>query len=377
MSDRLPDPLAGAGRDEWETRIRPGLVAQYARTMYGPAPEAARVTARIDRRVASPTVPGATRLDIRLEIEAGAHRRDVPVTLYMPLPTGRPPALFLGPNYAGNVSVDPDPGIPLDTGWMRAEPAWGIVANRATETTRGVHAGRWPLVDILSRGYAVATWHDGAVCPDDPEACRPVLAAGFGGAIAAWAWGFSRVLDGLLPLGLIDATRIAVLGHSRHGKAALWAGACDPRLGIVIANNSGTGGAKIFRRASGETIGDLFARFPHWFAAPLRGYAGRECDLPFDQHLLIGLCAPRAVYVASASDDAWADPAGEFAGACAAAPIYALYGAGVPSPGATPVPDGPSLGERVGYHLRAGGHGVTARDWAHYLDFADRIFAKI
>jgi len=374
MKSRLPDPSAGAGRDDWETHLRPGLIAQFARTMYGPAPAAARVTARIDRRAASRTVARAERLEIRLEVEAGAYRHDIPVTLYMPPAAGRPPALFLGPNYAGNISVDPDPAIPLDTSWMRAEPDWGIVANRATQATRGVHAGRWPLANIISRGYAVATWHDGAVCPDDPGACAPVLAAGFGGAIAAWAWGFSRVLDGLLSLGLIDASRVAAIGHSRHGKAALWAGACDPRLGIVIANNSGTGGAKIFRRASGESIADLFARFPHWFAEPLLAFAGREGELPFDQHLLIGLAAPRAVYVASASDDAWADPAGEYEGACAAAPIYALYGAGVPS-GSFPAPGGPTLGERVGYHLRAGGHGVTAHDWARYLDFADRIFA--
>ncbi len=376
MNYRLPDPLAGAGRDEWETRIRPGLVAQYARTMYGPVPATARVTARIDRRIASRMVANAERVEIRLEIEAGAYRARTPITLYMPPPAARPPALFLGPNYAGNVSVDPDPGIPLDASWMRAEPDWGIVANRATGATRGVHAGRWPLADILSRGYAVATWHDGAVCPDDPQVCKPVLAAGFGGAIAAWAWSFSRMLDGLLPLGLIDAARIAAIGHSRHGKAALWAGACDPRLGIVIANNSGTGGAKIFRRLSGETIGDLFARFPHWFAEPLRAYAGREHELPFDQHLLIGICAPRAVHVASASDDAWADPVGEYEGACAAAPIYALYGQGVPA-SAFPSPGGPTLGDAVGYHLRAGSHGVTALDWTHYLDFADRIFARL
>ncbi|MBI3507743.1 MAG: acetylxylan esterase [Proteobacteria bacterium] len=376
MSEVLPDPLAGAGRAAWEGRIRPALIAEYARTMYGPVPSDARVAARIAGRHPSPLGPRIERLDVAICVETGAFRHDVAVALYMPPPAGRPPGLFLGPNYAGNASIDPDPAIPLGPGWMRDEPGWGIVANRATGATRGVHAGRWPLATILARGHAVATWHDGDICPDDPERCRPMHAAGFGGNIAAWAWGVSRVLDGLLALGLVDPARIATIGHSRHGKAALWAGANDARLGVVIANNSGTGGAKIFRRLSGETIGDLFARFPHWFAEPLSTYAGRERDLPFDQHLLIGLCAPRAVYVASAGDDAWADPAGEFAGACGAAPIYALYGRGVPSPGATPVPDGPSSGDAVGYHLRAGGHGVTAHDWTHYLDFAERIFKR-
>jgi len=354
----LPDPSAGAGRDDWESRIRPRLIAQYRQTMYGPVPQHAPVRAAIRTRSVAAFDGRCARFEIALGVEFSGRRRDVPVSLYLPPPARRPPPLFFGPNYAGNVSVDPDPAIPLDAGWMRAEPDWGVVANRATDATRGVHAGRWPLAAILARGYAVATWHDGGFCPDDPAESRPVLDAGFGGAIAAWAWGFSRVLDGLSDLELIDPTRTAAIGHSRHGKAALWAGACDPRIAMVVSNNSGTGGAKLFRHASGETIADLFARFPHWFAAPLRAYAGREAELPFDQHLLIGLCAPSAVYVASARDDAWAGPAGEHRATLAAAPIYALYGPGTPP---------------IGYHVREGGHGVTAYDWDRYLDFADGV----
>jgi hypothetical protein len=354
----LPDPLAGAGREAWEHRIRPALVAIYRQTMYGPVPQPMQVRAAIRARHVAAFDARSARFEIALRTGIAGMPQEIAVSLYLPPPARRPPPLFFGPNYAGNASVDPDPAIAPDAGWMRPEPDWGVVANRATDATRGVHAGRWPLATILARGYAVATWHDGSFCTDDPELSRPVRAAGFGGAIAAWAWAFSRVLDGLADLELIDPTRTAAIGHSRHGKAALWAGACDPRIALVVANNSGTGGAKLFRHTSGETIADLFERFPHWFAEPLRAFAGRENELPFDQHLLIGLCAPRAVYVASARDDSWAGPVGEHQATLAAAPIYSLYGPGTPLPG---------------HHLRDGGHGVTAYDWDRYLDFADRV----
>jgi hypothetical protein len=281
-----------------------------------------------------------------------------PVNVALYLPERPPRTVFFGPNFAGNASIDPDPAIPLDTSWMRPEPAWGIVDNRATEATRGVHASRWPLADILARGDAVATWYDGDFCPDDPDLCAIYgqKHATNAGAIALWAWGFSRVREALAQSGLVPADKAIAVGHSRHGKAALWAAACDTRIAGAIANNSGAGGARPFRCREGETIADLFARFPHWFAPALRDFAGRETALAADQHIVLTLAAPRPLYVARASDDAWAGPAGELAGLEAAAPVYDLLGAS----------------DAMGTHLRQGGHALTHEDWRHFLAFADR-----
>lgn len=352
----LPDPLCGPDglrvqdAQTWRQKLRPHWLAACAREIYGPMPPTGKVRveigARQGRRIAL-----AVRLDPVLP--------PIHVALYMP--EGRAHAVFFGPNFAGNASIDPDPAIPLDTGWMRPEPAWGIAHNRATEATRGVHAGRWPLGEILARGYAAATWYDGDVCPDDPDlyAVRGQKLGTRAGAIAFWAWGFSRVLDALAQSGLVPADKAIAIGHSRHGKAALWAAACDARIAGAIANNSGAGGARPFRCREGETIGDLFARFPHWFAPALRDFADRETALAADQHVVLALIAPRPLYVARASDDAWAGPAGELAGLEAAAPAYELFGAS----------------DAVGTHLRQGGHALTPEDWRHFLDFADRCRA--
>ena len=259
---------------------------------------------------------------------------------------------------------------------------------RNTDPAREQRSGFWPAEEVLARGYGIAALQVGELAPDDSArfregAIRLFEGDGSGprrgdawGALAAWAWGASRAMDYFETDPRVNAARVAVVGHSRGGKAALWAGAEDARFALVVANESGEGGAALGRRRFGETLARITETFPHWFAGRYRTFGGREAALPVDQHMLLALIAPRAVYVASADEDLWSDPRGEFLALAAASPVYALWGDRAIAAGDMPPLDRPLAVGRRGYHVRRGAHDLTSYDWARFVDFADVLWRR-
>ena len=374
--------------DGWKSGRKSEIRDLFQRNMYGSRPAPRPVRGSVIREDVEALSGKAILREVSLEM--GLER---PVHVMVVIPkhrSGRVPA-FLGINFSGNYALVDDPKVALPEGWVYDRYTRGA-SGRASEEARGSQREAWSVERTVERGYAVVTFYNGDVVPDRADLAEPVLARLGGwtgergaegtGTLMAWAWAFSRVMDYVETVSEIDATRVATVGHSRNGKTALLAAAMDERFAMAIPSQSGQGGVGPIRvapdwakvsekgRPKAETVAVITKSFPHWFARRFSDFATEPERVPFDQHALVALCAPRPVLASNAVDDVWANPPGQWEVLKAAGRVYALFGVdGLPT---GPEPEvGKLFAGRLGYFVRAGGHAMTGADWAVWLDYAD------
>lgn len=266
----------------------------------------------------------------------------------------------------------------------KPSPVLLLIDNRGpnnTDPSRQKKSEFWPVEQAIARGYAMAVFYNADLDPDNfddfKNGIHAILDNGIRksdswGTLAAWAWGASRCMDYFETDKDTDSKRVAVIGHSRGGKTALWAGAEDQRFSLVISNESGCGGAAPARRRYGETVSIINTAFPHWFCLNYRKYNDNEDEMPVDMHMLLGLIAPRSLYVACADEDLWGDPAGSYISLQHSLPVFNLFKPASFLPPVIPPLDTPVSGGKVGFHIRSGAHNMLLKDWNWFMDFADK-----
>jgi hypothetical protein len=386
----LPDVLtANDGNkvttaQEWQSKRRVEILELFRKYVYGRAPigRPNDMSFQVFEKDSNALGGIAIRKQVRVQFTKKADGPYMDMLIYLPKNVNGQVPIFANLNIWGNQSVCNEPAIRITNSYILIQRLPGIVNNRATEKSRGVNASWYPIKEIIQRGYGLATVHYGDINPDRADSLKTGLHAEFDGkrdeeswgAVGTWAWGLSRAMDYFETDKDIDCKRVAVVGHSRLGKAALWAGAQDERFAIVISNESGCAGAALSRRTFGETVEIINGKYPFWFCENFKKYNGKEDELPVDQHMLIAIIAPRPVYAASAEEDLFSDPKGEFLGCKYADPVYRLLGVEGLSVTEMPAVEKPALKGRIGYHVRKGKHAMLEYDWKCFMDFADQFF---
>jgi hypothetical protein len=341
----------------WESKRRPELLGLFAAHVYGQLPtDFDKQTFEVVEIPDHPHAEYANLKLVNITVSRNSNSQTTQLQIYSPK-TGKGPF-----------------------------PVFLLISHRAVEKLTGDSKNQFfPIHQIISRGYAAAIFDVEDVSPDDktrftdgilnklyPEQLS--MPDGMRG-LSAWAWGAMRAMDYFETDESIDEHKAGVVGHSRGGKAALWCGANDTRWAITVANESGCGGATLSRRKFGETIARINTTFPYWFTDNFKKYNGKEEHLPLDQHQLIASLAPRAVYIASAMEDQWSDPKGEYLSLKLGASVYSeIYQIPISLPNQYNYSLHTIHQKSVGYHLREGKHDLIGYDWEKIIDFADLQF---
>jgi hypothetical protein len=384
----LPDPLVMLDgtkvttKEMWEEKRRPELKALFQHYMYGAIPPTGAVRHKTLHEDPKAFGGKATLREVSLSALPGHEFR-----LLVVVPNDRKATApcFVGPNFSGNHSLVDDPKVAITSAWMYGNRP-GVKDNKSTDDGRGKAKDVWNLEGSIDRGYAVATFYPGEIDPDRADrraGIRPLLPKEVETAtIACWAWGIHRVVD-YLTVTLneeVDPKRLIAVGHSRLGKTALLATAFDERIAMAIPLQAGTGGTAPSRPLGpkadkAESVQRINTSFPHWFNARYKEFNSDPSKLPFDQHCLVALCAPRPVLFPNATEDLWANPDGQFEVLKAADPVYKLLGAGGLDAKSIP-PVGQLSAGKLGYFIRAGKHAMTREDWQAFWDYADKQLGR-
>ncbi len=355
--------------EQWADVRRPQILALFSNLVYGSVPRLDNPL-EVDYRVLSTDsdfMDGkATRQRVRIRFSNDRGKAEMVIVVFVPYDASGPVPAFMKHSFNNTQSKDFDehPSKP------------GLIRNG------------WPLGEFFDRGYAfIAVYQQDLVGHNEVGFGRGIHPLFYQdgqsfpkaqewGVLSAVAWGAMRAMDYLETREDIDHTRVAIMGHSKMGKATLWTAAQDERFAMAISAQSGCAGAALWRRKSGETLAKMVTRFPYWLCRNAWKFVNQEADLPVDQHMLLALIAPRPVYVASGVEDTWADGRGEYLSAYHASNVYRLLGKqGLTSEASPPVNE-PILESDIGYHIRDGGHSVELYDWHRFLDFADYHFKR-
>ena len=371
---------------DWIKKRKPELLDFFTQNVYGKVPGKLKISSVKVLEESDDALDGkAKRKQVKLSFVKNGRKLDFTILIYLPKNVEKAP-IFVGYNFYGNHTVANDVNIIISDAWVDNNQSFGIINNQLTEQSRGVRTERWAIEKMIDAGFGLATIYYGEVDPDKDDTSDGIQSLFYKdgqqkptdsewGSIAAWSWGLKRAMDYFETDTEIDASKVIVFGHSRLGKAALWAGATDERFAAVISNSSGCGGAALSKRRFGETVWRINNNFPYWFCQNFKNFSKNEETLPVDQHELLALIAPRPLYVASAEDDQWADPRGEFLSAFYATQVYNLFGkVGLPND-EMPAVNQP-IQNSVAYHIRTGKHDVTDYDWEQYIKWAKNEVAK-
>lgn len=343
---------------QWENIRRPEIIKLFENNVYGQVPkELDDIQFKVVNKDENAMNGKATLKEVAITVSQSNRSITMNLVMFTPNKVNEPVPMFLVINHRGIKTMD---------------------------VTRQNKDGFWPAEEVIDAGFGISGFDVIDVSPDDKVKFKEVILKelypeqlemknGMRG-LGAWGWGASRAIDYFEKDELVDATKVISVGHSRGGKASLWFGAQDERVAITISNESGNSGAALSRRNFGETVARITENFPYWFCPNYQQFANNEDRLPIDQHMLLALIAPRAVYVASAVEDLWADPKGQYLALKESQPVFNLYGIETNLPEKMPAVNEQVIRPHMGFHNREGKHNMTPYDWQQFINFANEYF---